>query len=372
MPSDADVVLYHIGNDPEAHGWILDLLRRHPGVVMLHELVLHHLIAGVTLGRGDGDAYVRALQREHGLAGRLLAHAVIEGSVPPLWEESPERFPLVGEVLPHATGLIVHSRYVERSVRERGYAGPVWRIPHPAWPTGASPKTDLFGSRRPVIGCFGHLNARKRLGTLLDAFVLLRRTHPDALLVLAGSVAERVGLDARLSHHGLAAGRDVACEGHVDEARLWQLLAASDVCVNLRYPTMGETSGMVLRALSCGKAVVVNDVGPFSELPSSVVAKLQVDEREAETLAAFLARLADDGALRERMGAAAREYVRREHDLATVADRYAAALEEAGGGSRVRDAVLGEVARAAHDVGFGATDPEIGVLADRIREAGIT
>jgi len=38
----------------------------------------------------------------------------------------------------------------------------------------------------------------------------------------------------------------------------------------------------------------------------------------------------------------------------------------------VRDAVLGEVARAAHDVGFGATDPEIGVLADRIREAGIT
>jgi hypothetical protein len=49
----ADVALYHVGNDPEAHGWIVEALRRRPGVVVLHELVLHHLVAGITLARGD-------------------------------------------------------------------------------------------------------------------------------------------------------------------------------------------------------------------------------------------------------------------------------------------------------------------------------
>src|SRR6266540_892864 len=47
-PVAADVALYHVGNDPEAHGWIVDALRRRPGVVVLHDFVLHHLVAGLT------------------------------------------------------------------------------------------------------------------------------------------------------------------------------------------------------------------------------------------------------------------------------------------------------------------------------------
>ncbi|HEY6016783.1 MAG TPA: hypothetical protein VIU16_08365, partial [Gaiellaceae bacterium] len=68
----ADVRLYHVGNDPDAHGWIVDALRERPGVVVLHEHVLHHLIAGITIGRGDGKAYLAAMERELGVVGRLL------------------------------------------------------------------------------------------------------------------------------------------------------------------------------------------------------------------------------------------------------------------------------------------------------------
>ena len=55
------VALYHVGNDPEAHGWIVEALRRRPGVVVLHEFVLHHLVAGLTIGRGDQDGYLAAM-----------------------------------------------------------------------------------------------------------------------------------------------------------------------------------------------------------------------------------------------------------------------------------------------------------------------
>ena len=130
----ADVTLYHVGNDPDSHGWIVDALRKRPGVVVLHEFVLHHLISGITIGRGKGRAYLDAMERDGGVAGRLLGLGVLDNLLPLLWETEPERFPLTGTVLDIADGLIVHSHYVEQRSRAAGYTGRLWRIPHPAWP----------------------------------------------------------------------------------------------------------------------------------------------------------------------------------------------------------------------------------------------
>ena len=116
-PVAADVALYHVGNDPEAHGWIVDALQRRAGVVVLHEYVLHHLVAGLTIGRKDGPGYLAAMERDAGVAGRLLAHGVLDGRVPPPWETRPDEFPLAREVLDSATALIVHSHYVEEYAR---------------------------------------------------------------------------------------------------------------------------------------------------------------------------------------------------------------------------------------------------------------
>ena len=138
-PVAADVALYHVGNDPEAHGWIVDALKRRPGVVVLHDFVLHHLVAGLTIGRKDGHGYLAAMERDAGIPGRLLAHGVLDGRVSPPWETRPDEFPLAGEVLANATGLIVHSHYVENRVVEAGYDGPIWRIEHPAWPSEGRP-----------------------------------------------------------------------------------------------------------------------------------------------------------------------------------------------------------------------------------------
>src|SRR5204862_4817066 len=154
--ADADVNVYHVGNDPDAHAWIVDALKRRPGVVVLHDFVIHHLVAGMTIGRHDGHAYLAAMEREAGVAGRMLGWGVLEGRVPPLWEIRPTEFPLAGEVLDRATGVIVHSDYVAEHVREAGYDGPVWHIAHPAWSPPAIAAAALQGA--PLFGCFGHLN----------------------------------------------------------------------------------------------------------------------------------------------------------------------------------------------------------------------
>jgi glycosyltransferase involved in cell wall biosynthesis len=366
----ADVSLYHVGNDPEAHGWIVEALRRRPGVVVLHDFVLHHLVAGMTLGRAHGGGYLDAMQREAGPVGRMLAHGVIDGLIPALWENRAADYPLAGEVLASATGLIVHSGYVERLVRDYGYERPVWRIPHPAW----TPPPDIdpveLPEDRTVIGCYGHLNPAKRVPQLLEAFALLRRSRPEALLLLVGSLSPGMELDPVYHRLGLRAGEDVIRVDYVDETRLWSYLSACEICVNLRYPTMGETSGIVVRALSLGRPLVVSDVGWFAELPDEAVFKVPAGDAEVRAVAEALELLVRDRELRTRLGDAARAVARGEHGLGRVAEAYVAAIEEAAGGDAVRNAFLREIALAAQETGLAADGEALSDLSARVREVG--
>ena len=362
-----DVALYHVGNNPQAHGWIVDALRRRPGVVVLHDLVLHHLVAGLTLARGNPSGYIAAMERDGGEEARRLAEDVSRGGVAPPWETEPERYPLAGAILDHATGLVVHSRYTERGAREEGYRGRIWRIPLAAAPVPDFEPARIEGS--PVIGSFGHVNPAKRIPQLLRAFSKLRESFPRARLVLAGAIAPGFELDRRIE--GLGLEDAVVSEGYVDDRRLWALMGACDVIVSLRAPTMGETSAAALQALALGKPLVVSDLGWFAELPGEVVRHVPVGGPEIDVLAAVLEELAGEEAARRALGEAARDYVRTDHDLERVAELYLGPLEWAVGGEAVSVAVLREIAQAAADVEIGADSPELAVIARELRESEI-
>ena len=367
-PRGVDLAVYHIGNNPDAHGWILDALRRAPGLVVLHDFVLHHLVAGVTIGRRDGHGYLDAMEREHGVVGRLLAHGVLDKRLPPLWEARPEDFPLAGEVLGLATGLVVHSRYVAERARAAGFERRIAQIPHPAWPDPHVAAAEL--AAEPLIGAFGNVNASKRVPQLLEAFARVRVEHPGARLLLVGATSPGFDLDRRLQRLGLPAD-GIVREGYVDEARLWALMAACDVHVGLRSPTMGETSGTAIRALTLGKPLVVTDAGWFSELPDDVALKVPVGDREVDDLTAALRLLAERPDARASMGAAARTLAAGPHELERVAELQAAAFEQAAGGAAVSDAVLRDVSGAAAAVGIAPGTPEASEIAKRLSEVDL-
>ena len=218
---------------------------------MLHEYVLHHLIAGITIGRGDGRGYLDAMERELGVAGRLLGLGVLDNLLPLLWETQPERFPLAGVDPRPRDGpdRPLRLRRAERARRRLRRAA----LAHPAsgLADGARRRRRATSSGEPLIGCFGFLNMNKRIPQLLEAFASLRRRRPGARLLLVGAAGERFDVGRRLERLGLTEG--VERLDYVPEERMWSLMAACDVLVNLRYPTMGETSGSVIRALSLGK-----------------------------------------------------------------------------------------------------------------------
>lgn len=115
------------------------------------------------------------------------------------------------------------------------------------------------------------------------------------------------------------------------DADLPDLFAASDCCVNLRYPTAGETSAAVLRLMSAGLPTIVTDTGAFSDLPDDAVLKVPPNAFEGEILVAYLRALATNLAFRRTIGANARAFVEREHTMRRATEGYLDVLGEVTG-----------------------------------------
>lgn len=324
-PSDFDVALYQIGNNVH-HDFCYEAALDNPGVVVVHEANLHHLVADMTIKRGDWDSYMRAIEQEGSPPALAYAQRVRALEVPPDYEG----MPMLRRLLARSKAAIVHSGCVECELRGAGFSGPVARIPHGAWiPDTRGP--DYRGrlgidETTPLIGILGFLKPYKRIAQSLRAFRRLVRTDPRAKMILVGEPHPDFPLHSLIQSLGLAPHVRVLGFRPIEE--FVGYLAACDIVLNLRYPTVGENSGTLMRALGLGKAVIVSDVGSFNELPDSICLKTPVDTAEEEYLFEYLNALVARPELRRALGRSAREWVETECTWPKVAQRYAEFLEQ--------------------------------------------
>jgi len=328
-PPTGGAALYQLGNNAD-HIEAYEAALRHPGVVVLHEANLHHLITDMTIRRGDWDGYIRECAYDGGEPARAFAERVRALEVGPDYDG----VPMLRRVLERSRGVIVHSRYVAGKCRDAGFEGPLAVIPHGA----AMPVVERMnwrqrlgvGETEPLVGVFGYLKPYKRIAQSLRAFAKVWRLCPEAKLILAGEEHPEFPLEPRIRALGLQAA--VRRFGYAAPEEFEGYLSACDVVLNLRFPTVGETSGTLLRALGMGKAVVVSDVGSFSEFPGNVCLKVPVGAGEDETLFEVLNLLVSRPELARAMGGRARQWVERECSWARVARKYAAFLEAVADG----------------------------------------
>ena len=324
-----DAVVYHLGNNRDYHAEIYRTLLEHPGIVVLHELVLHHLVRDLTLFSGDAEAYVRELRYAYGKGGEALARRSLQTGIP----LDPFAYPLFERTVDASLGLIVHSAYVRDRVLASRPLTRVALVPHHlelGAAAGLSPDRAREDLHLPpddfLVGAFGFFTAAKRLPVLLKAFARLRREIPGARLILAGEVSPHYDDFERLFTGELREG--VTVTGRLDLDGFLRYMATVDVAVNLRHPSAGETSGTLIRLLGLGKPVIVSRNAAFAELPDDCCAKVDLDETEEALLFAYLRALAQDEPLRRRMGENARRYARDHHSIEGAAHAYAELIRQ--------------------------------------------
>jgi glycosyltransferase involved in cell wall biosynthesis/SAM-dependent methyltransferase len=334
---NCDIAIYQLGNNPH-HTFAYEAAMRHPGIVVLHEANLHHLIADLTIKRGDWDAYLREVEIDGGPDALAYAKRYVQ----PVRRGPDYDLPLLKSVLQRARAVIVHSDAVAEVVRTRGFSGPIAKIPHGAWTDstidGASYRAKLgLAPATPLFGIFGFLKPYKRIAESLRAFKRILIEHPEARMILVGEAHPEMKL---------ALTPEVR---HIDYAPIEDFngyLAACDAVLNLRYPTVGETSGTLLRALGLGKPVLVSEIGSFREYPDDVCLKVPVDAGEEEHIYQYLKLLIERPEVGRALGEKARDWVARECSWDIVAQRYAHFAQSVADGT----APLNEPAAAPVDV----------------------
>lgn len=278
-----DAVIYQLGNNPH-HAAIYERAMQEPGVAVLHDLVLHHLIVEMTLAGGDVESYVTSLRASHGEAGAAWARGRAAG----LHHEMGNfLLPASVDVARRSTAVIVHNEYARQRLQSFGVETPVHVVPHPLVQETRTFDRDAIRTRlgftpaQRVIGLFGFLTSAKRGEVVVEAFRRARETNPHLALLIVGEPAPNIDLEA-------IRGEDVVITGYVDDDEFSAYYAAADRLVNLRYPSAGETSGTLVRAFDAGKPVAVSDYAQFAEFPDDVVFKVPLGEGEVDRLVEFL------------------------------------------------------------------------------------
>jgi glycosyltransferase involved in cell wall biosynthesis/SAM-dependent methyltransferase len=319
-----DVILYQIGNN-SYHDFCYEMALEHPGVVVVHEANLHHLIADITIKRGDWEAYMRVLGEEGGPPALEYAKRVRALEIPPDYEG----VPMLRGLMARSKGAVVHSGCVEAELRSAGFSGPVARIQHGAWIPEANRHNyrSLLGVDEvtPLIGIFGFLKPYKRIAESLRAFRRLLAVAPEAKMILVGEPHPDFPLQSLIQSLGLTA--NVRALGFQPIKEFVGYLAACDIVLNLRYPTVGENSGTLMRALGLGKAVIVSEVGSFLELPDEICLKVPVDATEEEYIFEYLNILVSRPDIRRTLGDEARRWVETECSWPQVTRKYVEFLD---------------------------------------------
>ncbi len=346
---DADLDLYHLGNSP-AHGFVYRRALRHPGVLVLHDFCLHHLVLHETVERGDPAAYLREMRGAYGEAGSFVGRQVARALG---GELLPALFPLSEGMLRRSLAVVGLTSFVVARAKERlPERRPLLKLPHhlslPLDPTREEARRALgLAQDALLVTAPGLATQAKQLDVAIAALAELRHRHPRLRLVIAGGVEPQLPLRDWIAAAG--ASPLVIETGRLSLDDFVRHLAAADVLLALRFPHHGEISGALVRGLGVGRPALVSAGSPADEeFPEGVVVPVDPGRGQLPELLALLDRLLGDPALRDRIGALARDHARRLHGLEGSIDALAGFLE---GVVEQKAALLATVAAAQAEPG---------------------
>ncbi len=316
-------VIYQIGNNA-LHAPVYRAALERRGVVELHDAVLQHMLLGALTRREYEDEFAyNEGESKRPLGVKLWEKRALSGS-----DESFFRYPLLRRLVESAAGVIVHNPAARSRVEAVASRPRIWEIPHYA----EAPARSLFESgeelRRRwsipagsfVVACFGHQRPTKRLGSALEA---CRRLGAGCLLLIVGDFVER---EYERALSACLESSEVVRLPYVGDDDFWRLAFLTDVCVNLRYPSTGETSAIAMKLMAAGKPVVVTRGEENAALPAGTVIRIDSGEPEVEMLTECLLWLRREPGARAAIGREAAAHMQAAHSIERVVQEYKHAI----------------------------------------------
>lgn len=328
IPFEAfDCVVYNIGNQPFFHDYIYRCCLEHPGLVILHEFSIYFLTVGVHSNDGDilGTVYQQA-----GVKGIHKLKDAIQHEHPDLLEckSLSAELPLNQEILQSGNKFMVHSNYVRDKILATGYVKDenIRKINHVALiddSTEYLQREKLFRKfgipeDAIILASFGFIGKTKLNHVICEVVSKLAPKLEQKICYVM------VGEGGYINNY--VDGKTIFKTGYTSIEEFNSFIKYSDIIMNLRHPSMGETSGALIRVLGLGKCCIINNEGWFAELPDDCVVKLGFSNLEQE-LEKWIQKFITAPALCKEYEENAKGYIQKEYSSDKIAGQIQELLE---------------------------------------------
>lgn len=368
-----DYIIYNIGDTVVFHKTIFDISRKIKGIVILHDLVMHHFFVMYYIHiKNDPDAYINEMAMLYGAKGRNAAVESIDKKHAPIWEtDEVMDYPFFEKTIEGAVGVIVHSKYLADRVEPK-FLGPVDVIYSPFYSYDSlkgylnTNRSDLgLPLDKVIIVTVGHVNPNKRIDKVIEILGEERELAEKVLYIIIGPYEK----DSSYFSHIMSIVKKYCLEnvvrflGFQSEEKLRAYLSKADMFINLRYPAMEGASWSLIEELYFGKPVVVINTGFYREIPDDCVVKID-PLNENINLHRSLRKLIYDKHMREEIGIKGQKFAFENFNV----DRYCDGLFKFLNNVQDSKPMLNLVDKVGKELGLMGASDDMGVIDKAARE----
>ncbi|MCH4810009.1 glycosyltransferase [Vreelandella neptunia] len=323
-----DRVVYHFGNS-EFHAYMLPLIEKVPGIVVMHDFFLSGLMAYNGGYANLPFFYIQTLYSSHGYAA---VKAYFES------DDTGWIYPCNKDVISNSNGVIFHSPFSLKLTKEwygdfstdKSQVIPLLRVSADVSDQRKiSAKLELGFAKDDFLICsFGMIGKPKLNDLLIKAWEnSLFSKNKNCFLVFVGqNEPAEYGLWINELIKNSPFAENIIITGWLSEQDFSKYLLAADIGVQLRGLTRGETSAAVLDCMNYGLPTIVNANGSMADLDDDAVLKIS-DKFESIELETALDTLYKNSELRASLSSKARQKVLLDHSPSVCGQSYYQAVE---------------------------------------------
>ena len=314
-----DLDVYQIGNNT-FHTFIYEQALKVPGVVVLHDLslsfMLYHEYAGV---RNDLESFKKEFLFSEGQDALMQFDRLYnQGDNEGLMDFFSDHH-MLRRLVARSYAIISHLDYCAEIAREKYGAVNAYSMylgsPDPTLELPGVSKSDArrelgIADGNFVMGVFGHLQPNKQNDVVVRALARIKTTHPNVLLTFVGELNRALNYDQYIADlirkHKL--DENVRLTGFVTREDMQKYYLASDVIVNLRYPSFGQMSASLSRGIASGRPVIITDLPEWRFFSDDFCWRVPGKDTEGKGIAELVSRLIENPQELEQRGIAARKF----------------------------------------------------------------
>ncbi|URM31142.1 glycosyltransferase [Cytobacillus firmus] len=314
-------IIYQMGNSLY-HAYMLPYMQKYKGVIILHDLNLHGLTNAITLAKGDKKGYLRILMDDY---KRNEAFRIIRKVTSGSKDGRFEKIIVNKHFINNSKLIIVHNEHSKRILSKKGINN-VEVLNLPTHLPSLIEKSNM--EDKLVLSCFSHVSSNRNIEIIIkSARRLFERGFRKFHLNIIGKYDPQylIKLKEMVSQFNL--NDHVTFTGYVNDKIYSEYLANTDIGINIRFPTNGETSLTLLELLSYGKPVIVTNIDSFSEFPNDVLIKIPVKEGIEDVLFNNLLSLYNNKQKRLSLGENARNYIANYHSVSAYVNQIKKLLD---------------------------------------------